>query len=177
VYFLGANSALFQLLGLLRPCVRTALLAHELLNKHDHPIELRIGKPILPEKVRFFQDDVALTRYLRHRTYLLQSREAPKQARKVAVQAPAAAVLSDWMAGDVSTLGPDRILAESGDFQVLLGRAGEIPNVLEEIGRLREIAFRNVGEGTGEPVDLDSFDSYYWHLFVWNRASSEVVSA
>jgi hypothetical protein len=80
------------------------------------------------------------------------------------------------MAREVSTLGPDRILADSGDLQVLLGKADEIPNVLEEIGSLREIAFRNVGERTGEPVDLDSFDRYYWHLFVWNRATSEVVS-
>src|SRR5271166_4645621 len=177
VYFLGANSALFQLLGFLHPRVRTALLVHELLNKHDRSIELRIGKPITPEKVRSFQDDLALTRYLRHRTYLLQNREAPKPHRKVAAQAPAAAVLSDSMAREVSALGPDRILADSGDFDVLLGKADEIPNILEEIGRLREIAFRNVGEGTGEPVDLDSFDRYYRHLFVWNRATREVVSA
>jgi putative hemolysin len=177
VYFLGANSTLFQLLGFLHPRVRTALLAHELLNKHDRSIELRIGKPITPEKVRSFQDDVALTRYLRHRTYLLQSREAPKHPRKVAVQAPAEAVHSDLMAREVSALGPERILADSGDFDVLLGKADEIPCVLEEIGRLREIAFRNIGEGTGEPVDLDSFDRYYWHLFVWNRSTRELVSA
>jgi len=177
VYFLGANSALFQLLGFLHPRVRTALLAHELLNKHHRSIELRIGKPIGPDKLRSFQDDIALTRYLRHRTYLLQSREAPRAARKIVVQAPAAAVRLDWLAREISALGPQRILAGSGDFDVLLAKAREMPNVLEEIGRLREIAFRKVGEGTGAPVDLDSFDSYYWHLFVWNRATREAVSA
>lgn len=178
VYFVGANSALFQLLGFLHPRVRTALLAHEFLNKHDRSIELRIGKPISAEKVRSFQDDIALTRYLRHRTYLLQNREAPKLSRRLtSVQAPAAAVLSDVMAREIAALAPDRVLAENGDFQVFLAKADEIPNVLEEIGRLREIAFRTVGEGTGQSVDIDSFDAYYWHLFVWNRAAREVVSA
>jgi putative hemolysin len=179
VYFLGANSALFQLLGFLHPRVRTALLPHELLNKHHRPIELRIGKPIGPEKVRSFQDDVALTRYLRHRTYLLKNREAVKPARRFAleVSAPAGLGVAESMAREIAQLGQDRVLAESGDFQVLLGKAIEMPSVLEEIGRLREIAFRTVGEGTGESVDLDSFDRYYWHLFVWNRMTQEVVSA
>ena len=178
VYFLGANSALFQLLGFLHPRVRTALLAHELLNKHDRPIKLRIGKPIGPEKVRSFQDDVALTRYLRHRTYLLKNREPVKPARRFAMEAPAAlAGGAESMAREVGQLGKDRVLAESGEFQVLLGKAVEMPSVLEEIGRLREIAFRTVGEGTGESVDLDSFDHYYWHLFVWNWTTREVVSA
>ena len=180
VYFLGANSALFQLLGFFHPRVRTALLPHELLNKHDRPIELRIGKPIGADKVRFFQDDVALTRYLRHRTYLLKNREAVKHGRRFAAEALAALTVAtpvESMAGDIARLGKDRMLAESGEFQVLLGKADEMPSVLEEIGRLREIAFRHVGEGTGDSVDLDSFDRYYWHLFVWNRVKQEVVSA
>jgi putative hemolysin len=180
VYFVGANSTLFQLLGFLHARVRTALLAHEFLNKHHHTIELRIGKPVRPEKVRSFQDDAALIRYLRHRTYLLRSREQVKIARRGPwpVSTPAAAAIqADLMAGEVSTLGPDRLLAESGEFQVWLAQAEEVPNVLQEIGRLREIAFRNVGEGTGHSVDLDSFDRYYLHLFVWNPAAREVISA
>ena len=77
IYLLGANSALFQVLGFLHPRVRTALLPHEFFNKHDRTIEVRIGSPIAPAKIRAYQDDVALIRYLRHRTYLLQNREAP----------------------------------------------------------------------------------------------------
>jgi hypothetical protein len=38
--------------------------------------------------------------------------------------------------------------------------AEQIPNGLEEIGRLREVTFRRVGEGTGKSIDLDRFDSY-----------------
>ena len=177
IFFVGANSALFQLLGFLHPRVRTALLAHELLNKHNRTIELRIGKPIDPAKLLSIRDDVAMIRYLRQRTYLLQNREAPKPAPRFTAEPRTTGVLLDLLAAEVSGLGPDRMLVESEQFQVLLGRAGEMPNVLKEIGRLREIAFRQVGEGSGKPVDLDSFDRYYWHLFVWNRAAHEVVSA
>jgi len=177
VYFLGANSALFQLLGCLHPRVRTALLPHEFFNKHDRTIEVRIGSPIAPAKVRAYQDDAALIRYLRHRTYLLRNREVPKRIEAAVSESPAAGVLAELLAGEVAKLAPGRTLVETGDFSVLLAKAREIPNVLHEIGRLREVTFRRAGEGTGKPVDLDRFDEHYWHLFVWNRRSSEVAGA
>ena len=49
--------------------------------------------------------------------------------------------------------------------------------ILLELGRLREITFRKVGEGTGESSDLDRFDTTYRHLFVWNREEREIVGA
>ena len=177
VYLLGANGPLFQLLGFLHPRVRTALLAHELLNKQDRKIEVRIGKCIEPARLRSFSDDASMTRYLRHRTYLLQNRAGAKPERRLSVEESNPAPLSEKMAAEVSSLGPGRILAETEQYQVLFGRAAELPNVLREIGRLREIAFRHVGEGTEQALDLDSFDEYYLHLFVWNRAAHEVVSA
>jgi putative hemolysin len=66
---------------------------------------------------------------------------------------------------------------ENDEFAVYHARAHEIPNLLQEIGRLRELTFREVGEGTGRPVDLDRFDLYYTHLFLWNKKSREVVGA
>ncbi|MGP0071640.1 MAG: lysophospholipid acyltransferase family protein [Bryobacteraceae bacterium] len=177
MYFLGANSALFQLLGFLHPRVRTALLPHEFFNKHNRNIEVRIGSPISPAKLRAYQDDVALIRYLRHRTYLLQNRETPKPAQIALAQPPAQGVLRELLAGEVAKLAPERTLVETEDFSVLLAKAGEIPNILHEIGRLREVTFRQAGEGTGKPIDLDRFDEHYWHLFVWNRRASEVAGA
>jgi hypothetical protein len=49
--------------------------------------------------------------------------------------------------------------------------------VLQEIGRLREITFRAVGEGTGRSADLDAFDPHYLHLFVWDREASRIAGA
>jgi putative hemolysin len=178
VYFPGANGAWFQVLGFLHPKVRTALLAHEFLNKTNRSIEVRVGNPIAPGKMRTYQDDVALTRYLRHRTYLLDDRKGPRaSAAKTSSEPVAAPVMSELVAADVAKLGPERTLVDSGEFAVLLARVAEIPNGLREIGRLREITFRDIGEGTGKSFDLDSFDDHYWHLFVWNKQRREIVGA
>jgi putative hemolysin len=177
IYFLGANSALFQVLGFLHPRMRTALLPHEFFNKNNRAIEVRIASPIAPAKIRAYQDDVALIRYLRHRTYLLQNREAPKRSQAAIAGPPAANVLEELLAGEVGKLPLDRTLVETDDFQVLLAKSEEIPNVLHEIGRLREVTFRQVGEGTGKPIDLDRFDEHYWHLFVWSRQRKEIAGA
>jgi putative hemolysin len=176
-YFLGANSALFQLLGLLHPRVRTALLPHEFFNKNNSTVELRIGCPVTPAKLRVCLDDVALMRYLRSRVYLLENREAPKRFRAAPDAPPAECVVRELLAAEAAKLAADRTLASTDELSVVLARAEEIPNVLHEIGRLREVTFRQVGEGTGRAVDLDAFDDHYWHLFVWNRQRGEVVGA
>ena len=178
VFFPGANSAMFQLLGFLHPKVRTALLAHEFLNKTNRTIEVRIGNPIAPAKLRTYQDDVALTRYLRHRTYMLQGRQAPSMKTPITSSEPVAGpVMSELIAPEVAKLAPERRLVDSGEFAVLLAQAAEIPNALREIGRLRELTFREIGEGTGKSIDRDAFDDYYWHLFVWHKQKREIVGA
>ena len=78
---------------------------------------------------------------------------------------------------EVMTLPAERALVTSEPFVVFHANAAEIPNTLREIGRQREIAFRKAGEGTGRPADLDEFDEYYIHLFLWNRETKEVVGA
>ena len=178
VFFPGANSAWFQLLGFLHPKVRTALLAHEFLNKTNRTIEVRIGNPIAPAKLGTYQDDVALTRYLRHRTYMLQGRQAPAAtAPKTSSEPVAEPVLSELIAADVAKLSPERMLVDSGEFAVVLAKAAEIPNALREISRLRELTFREIGEGTGKSIDRDVFDDHYWHLFVWHKQQREIVGA
>src|SRR6185503_16867539 len=45
------------------------------------------------------------------------------------------------------------------------------------LGRLRELSFRAVGEGTGRSVDVDAFDDYYEHLFIWSASQREIIGA
>ncbi len=78
---------------------------------------------------------------------------------------------------EVEGLPPDRRLVVSGDQEVYFARADQIPSVLFEIGRLREVTFREAGEGSGHDTDLDGFDIYYHHLFLWNRVRHEVIGA
>ena len=76
---------------------------------------------------------------------------------------------------EVEALPQDQCLVSQGDYIVFLAGAGQIPSALEEIGRLREITFREVGEGTGAARDLDTYDTYYWHLFIWDKTAQHIV--
>jgi putative hemolysin len=177
VYFKGVNSAMFQFLSLLHPRLRTALLLHEFFNKQDSVIEMRIGNVIPLKKLQVYQDDVALIRYLRHRTYLLEDREG-KTSRTVQAAVPVAVPVSPaLLAAEIAALPTDQTLLNAGGFSVVLAHAHEIPHALREIGRLRELTFRAAGEGTGKAFDLDAFDQHYLHLFLWNCERSEIAGA
>jgi putative hemolysin len=180
VYFPGANGPLFQLAGLLHPTLRTGLLAHALLDRRHTRIEMRIGRPISFSRLAHLQDDEALTAHLRRRTYILANRvqSGIAKARPHKHGAPiAAAHPNEVLAQEVAALPADAKLASNGELDVLLAEAQQIPNVLREIGRLREITFRAVGEGSGNAADLDAYDAFYSHLFLWNREKREIAGA
>jgi putative hemolysin len=78
---------------------------------------------------------------------------------------------------EVDALGEDERLVESGPLKLYCTHARKIPCTLQELGRLREIAFRAVGEGTGKSSDIDLYDAYYMHLFAWDARNEVVVGA
>lgn len=102
----------------------------------------------------------------------------PKAAVDEANMAPiiAAAPPAD-VAAEVAALPEDNVLMEKGPFLVAFGRAEQIPLMLHEIGRLREITFRAFQEGNGLSEDRDEFDLTYEHLFVWDREARALVGA
>ncbi|MBD3401893.1 GNAT family N-acetyltransferase [candidate division GN15 bacterium] len=186
VYFDGTNSPLFHAAGLVHPRLRTALLPRELLNKSDRCLTVRIGSPISSQTLNSISGDRQMMSYLRLRTYLLSERcgdKPPVTVRKIRSNpitkssAIAAQQPPDRLAVEVSNLPVDALMAEHGDYAAYCVRPELIPGCLREIGRLREITFRAAGEGTGHEVDLDRFDLYYLHLFVWNRDKNEIAGA
>lgn len=79
-----------------------------------------------------------------------------------------------------SELTPERFLRSTrkGNNEIYIFRAQDCPNLMLEIGRLREIAFRHAGGGTGKSVDIDEFDTMdepYWQLIVWNPEDHEIL--
>ena len=78
---------------------------------------------------------------------------------------------------EVDNLPADSLLLKQGAFRVFCAESRRIPHIMTEIGRLREVTFRAAGEGTGRALDLDHFDDYYRHLFIWNNETGEVVGA
>ncbi|MEW6659372.1 MAG: GNAT family N-acyltransferase [Thermodesulfobacteriota bacterium] len=185
VFFNGANGYLFQILGLIHPLLRTALLPRELLNKQGKTVTLKIGQAIPWERMRLFTNDRDLTDYLRVKTYGLRDSGRPPQRAAAFFQgkgrlraAPIIAPLdARSLSQEVEALPRSQLLLESGEYAVFSARARQVPQLLQEIGRLREITFRQAEEGTGKSIDLDRFDPYYLHLFLWNRTRAEVVGA
>ena len=188
VYFQGTNSLMFHLLGLLHPRLRTGMLARELAGKQNRPLSLRIGNPIPFQRLEGIADDQAMMDYLRRRTYNLGRsmatlrrrpplfRRAPR--RTASVGEPVAEAQSvDRLQEEVDRLPAPQKLISQGDCEVYHASARQIPSILLEIGRLREITFRQVKEGTGCARDLDAFDQHYQHLFIWNREKRELVGA
>jgi putative hemolysin len=177
VYVNGANSIPFQVLGMVHARLRTAALPAELLNKRGKVVEVEIGGAIEPARMRALPDDEAAIRYLRLRTDLLARRHAPP-LRPIRVSSPVAAEIpADLLAREIAGLPARCLLETSAEQSVYLTESWQIPVALEEIGRLREVTFRAAGEGTGASRDLDRFDPYYQHLFVWNAEKREMVGA
>jgi putative hemolysin len=187
VYFAGSNGPMFQLLGMVHPLLRTVMLPSELLNKRNRVFKVRVGHPLSHPQLKSFPDDAEMTTYLRWRTYHLGYRKDKGKTlgkgawRTKTAQGAAPTVLGPpecaAMEREIQNLPPDQILIAGGDESVILAKAQQIPRVLREIGRLREVAFRSVGEGTGKEIDLDRFDSYYDHLFVWRKSQRQVLGA
>ena len=185
VYFKGANPSYFQALGLLHPRLRTALLARQLVNKQGTTIQLRAGSLLPYHWLERFSSDAGLIDYLRWRTYLLGDSlirdhkmiKIPMPGRKIAKVPIAPPVQADLLRKEIEALPPDQKLVSSGDNTVFFAQADQIRHLLREIGRLRELSFRQAHEGTGKAADIDGFDLHYLHLFIWNSKHDEVVGA
>lgn len=177
VFFHGANGAVFQVLGLLHPALRTALLPRQLLNKRGRTIRMSIGEP-LPSSQLCNGDDRAVTTRLRQRTLLLAQRPTTAPAPTRTSDTPLAPPQPpEFLRTEVERLPPENLLAASGELAVLWAEAARIPHLLREIGLRREETFRRAGEGTGRDLDLDRFDASYLHLFIWNRDRNELAGA
>jgi putative hemolysin len=186
-YFKGRNSLIFQIAGLVHPLLRTILLPRELLKKRATRINLKIGSPIPFKRLAAITKDNDLTAYLRFRTYLLGNAFAktpgflntPEKIFKIQKNLDPIVPPSSphRLAREIDDLPGQQMLISSKDLSVFSAHAGQIPNLLEEIGRLREHTFRRVGEGTGKSIDLDRFDQHYIHLFVWNHKKEEIAGA
>lgn len=186
-FFPGANSLFFQIAGLFHPRLRTVLLPHELINKSSQAINVYIGKVIPWKKLQDCGDNEAVTGYLRNSTFFLQNRLKTAKRRFSSIifsrlaaphqQPIAPPVESPLLKREIENLPAEQCLVQSGAFAVYIAQAGQIPQTIKEIGRLREMTFREVREGTGQPSDLDRFDEYYRHLFLWNLKKSELAGA
>lgn len=184
VYFQGTNSRFFHMLGQIHPILRTAKLPSELFNKKNKTIKIRIGNPIPVKEQAEFTDIARYGRYLRARTYALgTSLEAkkfyipffnPKIKKAEQIIDP---IEPQILIEEVDHLKKNYLLFVNQNYSVFCAPSTEMPNLVHEIGRLREITFREVGEGTNRSIDIDEYDFYYNQLIVWDDEEKRIVGA
>ena len=187
LYFPGRNSVFFMLVGLLHPRFRTAMLVRELIKKTGKRLTVHIGRPVSWQYLRRFSTDEALTGCLRLKMEILKIRDQkhPFVSQRLHVRHKAEPSLQplidpipiSLLKKEIGHLPKGQLLFERGDFRVFIANSTQIPHLMNEIGRLRELTYRDVGEGTGRSLDLDRFDAYYLHLFLWNQTTSELIGA
>lgn len=196
IYFHTKNSKLFYWLAKINPILRTLKLPSELLTQRKKVIKIRIGKSISVNEQNEHKESLEqYTDFLRKKTYILSksfneqdekkllgsinldmltktTETKPKQIARAANQDK----ILEEIAKLRENLAENRFL-QSKSYEVFFVQAEKIPNILHEIGRLREITFREIGEGTNESIDLDKFDRYYYHMFLWDEDQQRVAGA
>lgn len=178
-YISGENSKTFHFLGRINPALRTARLPAELLNKRNLEIVVRFTPPMIPKIVKSFDDNKKLAVVLKSRTYLLETDCIKKKnaSSEYAYKSIIEATLVSDLLNDINRCKEKDLLFSTDNYQVFFCDHSSIPSVFRELSRLREITFREVGEGTGKEFDSDSFDEYYKHLFIWDEAANALVGA
>lgn len=187
VHIHGRNTFFFNLMGMIHPRLRTALLPRQMVNKEGATIQLTIGEPILWRKLIDFGTSHEVVNFLRLSTDLLKHRKSrhPKwpsiplpHSQKRRFQHPIIApVPKDQLKQEIESLSEDSQLVSQKEFRVYVTTAYKSPAIMREIGRLRETSFRDVDEGTGRSLDIDSYDTHYLQLFLWNSKTYEIVGA
>lgn len=184
VYFHGGNSKFFHFIGKVHPMLRTVRLPHELANKHDKTISVRFGKPISVSEIAEYTSDAELGAYMYNRTYALEAgidsmngNKSQNEEPKTEYTQPVADPLDRRLITEELYGMASHKLFDAAGYECYLCDSSEIPNMMQEIGRVREETFRAVGEGTNKSVDTDEYDTYYKQMFLWSKENQELVGA
>ena len=183
VYFHGKASFLTRMARWISPKLGERLWAREMTRPGGQKIRFQIGKKILPSRLVSFPTPDLLTKYLRSKTYFLSAnylrgkfsvRKMPYEPPKVEMEI-IAPIDSQMIQAEVSGLPQEQILVDREQFKLFYFIRYQAPRLMREIGRLREITFRGVGEGSGLDCDIDRFDEYYLQLVLWDKDLNQVA--
>ncbi len=185
IYFHARNSELFYWMADINSNLRTARLPAEFINAKNKKIVIRIGHPISIAEQTSVQNLQQYGDLLREKVFRLKNsfiklrsnpleQFLPKRKKLEILQYQSVSELQNHF---VSLACTRALLFESGDYQVYFTDIKAYPAIRIELGRLREMTFRAVGEGSDKSLDLDKYDEYYHHLILWNHKEKEIVGA
>lgn len=196
MYFHAKNSRLFYQVAKLHPDLQTLLLPSEMMYKREKPIRIRLGKPVsvkvledhdtIEEMGEFLQKKILLLKsYYEKRKSLTDRLNIPNLKLNFSLKKEENVVQNiidetpqEDIVKEIDALyKSDKMLFRNGNYEVFFAPYGEMPSIMREIGRQRELTFRKIGEGSNLPFDLDEYDEYYHHLFLWDNKAQKLAGA
>lgn len=173
VYIGGRNSMLFYTSSVIYRPLSTIQLAHEMFRQRNRRVPIQVGQPIpIQEVAKLPLSDKEKNRLVKRHLYRLAKNKKPLLKTEKTVAHPQNRQLIKQELSQAELLGKSK----DGKLIYLFDYQSQSAT-MQEIGRLREIAFRQVGEGTGEESDLDKYDRLYRHLILWDDEALEIVGS
>ena len=171
VHVAASNSPAFYGMSMLAKPLASLLLAREMFGAVRTRIGIGVGETV-PAKELCGLPPERLARSMRQHVYQLARRRPTVFATSRAIAHPESPLAIRNALKRAQVLGKTR----DGKSILLFEAQPDCP-LLREIGRLRELSFRRVGEGTGARRDLDRFDAHYQHLVLWDDSALAIVGA
>ncbi|GAA0721927.1 lysophospholipid acyltransferase family protein [Dokdonella soli] len=173
VHIAAQNSPMFYGVSMLAKPLASLLLAREMFGAVHARIGFQVGEIVSPSALtQSTMHPEQIARHMRRHVYRLARRRPTVFPTSAAVAHPESPL------GVRRALRQAEVLGQTNDGkQILLLEAQADCPALREIGRLRELAFRRVGEGTGARRDLDRYDAHYRHLVLWDESALAIVGA
>lgn len=172
--FLDAkNSKTFYTISVINKTFSTLLLSHEMFNKKSKRINVKIGQIIPNENIapKGIDKKFLLNLYRKHLYNLKKGKKSFFETQS-AIAHPVSRI--DLL----NELKKSKLIGQTSDGKkIYLYDYTEDSIVLKELGRLREISFRKVGEGVNKKRDTDKYDIYYQHIILWDENELEIVGS
>lgn len=197
MYFHAKNSRLFYQLSKLHPNLQTMMLPSEMMNDRDKPIRMRIGRSISVKTIEEQDNIDELGEFLRRKVYLMKSYYERRKKLPQILNLPNLNIKFPLLLKDENIIQNiieetpaadliveieklrknEKLFFRNGNYEVFFADYQEIPSIMREIGRQRELTFRAVGEGSNLPYDLDEYDQHYHHMFLWDDDAKKIAGA
>ncbi|MDX2369304.1 MAG: GNAT family N-acyltransferase [Colwellia sp.] len=180
LFISGTNSALFHRLGRIYYRFRLLMLAREMFKLKNHQITLSANNLITPKQLALFSNSEVKNQILRLQCYLNDQQYFqpwPQDDIKTSMSPVAEKTDSALIESELDKLPETHHLLTFKHYGVYYGYQAQIPSCVKEIARLRELTFRDLDEGSGEPYDTDKFDATYMHLFIYDHKNSQITGA
>jgi putative hemolysin len=173
VYINGRNSLLFYTSSIIYRPLSTIQLAHEMFKQQNRHVPIQIGQQIpIQELAKLPLSNKEKNKLVKRHLYRIAKGKKPLLQTETTISHPQDSKRIKAELSHSEFLGSTKDGKHIYLFDYL-----DQSSTIKEIGRLREISFRTVGEGTGQSADLDKFDQYYRHLVLWDEEQLEIVGA